>query len=523
MFENQIDLLTISGSTLQQLLSNATLSSESLVALCLDRISTFDPLLHSFISLAPHADLRARARVLDAERASGHVRGPLHGVPIAIKDNIGTIQGGASCGSLALRAAQTKRDAAVVTKLLDAGMIVLGKTSLSEMCFRGDGISCGWNAVTGQTQSAYVLCASDAPGRGSLGYQEHQGIAAHSNPGGSSSGSAVAVSAGLVPLALGTETEGSLVMPSARAALYTLKPTPSSAANKANLEGVVPLCPLMDTVGPMTKTVRDLALLLDIILPEGSSPNNTFEACLNEPNGGWWSDISLVALSPTSWGFPAVICESSPAVDAQLTSDIEAAYAKLASLAKACTQSAWVLPDDHLQHEPDKGVVDAIWEATFRDAFNAYLGSLEDSPVQTLAQLIEFNNNHAEHELPPGKESQSFLIASQNSSASLANIEEITAFAIQKAGAQGIDKLLEDAQADVVIGPADSSLTELAAAANYPTATLPLGYLQQAHGRPHGLVAVAQAGQERLLVRTMAAWEATFPARIPPNMSALQH
>lgn len=158
-----------------------------------------------------------------------------------------------TCGSLALVGSITPGNARIIDRLVDAGAIILGKASLSEWAyFKGEGIPCGWNAVLGQGQSPYV--------RG--GWQPNDTPLGHSTPGGSSSGSAISVAAGFAPIAIGSETCGSLVNPSDRAALYTLKPSPGLVSQ----QGIVPISHTFDTAGPMTKCVADLAVLMDIMM-----------------------------------------------------------------------------------------------------------------------------------------------------------------------------------------------------------------------------------------------------------------
>ena len=215
-------------------------TSRRLVDLYLERIAALDrtgPTLRAVIELNP--DARAIADRLDAERRAGRVRGPLHGIPVLIKDNIDTADSmSTTAGSLALEGSIAARDAFLVTRLRDAGAVILGKTNLSEWAnFRSSKSTSGWSGRGGQVKSPYVL---------------------DRNPCGSSSGSGTAAAANLATIAVGTETDGSIVCPSGAAALVGIKPT----VGLVSRSGIIPISHTQDTAGPMARTVADAAILL---------------------------------------------------------------------------------------------------------------------------------------------------------------------------------------------------------------------------------------------------------------------
>ena len=230
----------LSAGQLQEAMTSGEFSSAELVSHLLARIEAIDrsgPGLHSIIEINP--DALAIATALDDERRAGRVRGPLHGIPIVLKANIDTGDRMATtAGSLALATHRAPDDAFHVAALRDAGVVILGKTNLSEWAnFRSSDSSSGWSGIGGQTSNPYVL---------------------DRNPCGSSSGSAVAVAAGLAPLAVGTETDGSVMCPAGINGIVGIKPT----VGLVSRDGIIPIAHSQDTAGPMARSVRDAAVLL---------------------------------------------------------------------------------------------------------------------------------------------------------------------------------------------------------------------------------------------------------------------
>jgi amidase len=233
-----------------------------------------------------------RANELDLEHANGTVRGSLHGIPILVKDNIDTVSElglPTTCGSLALVGSKLRKNAVIIERLLAAGAIILGKANRSEWdWYKSDLADSGWSAVGGQTQSAYV--------RG--GFRNDDSNGGHSNPGGFSSGSAVAIAAGFSPISVGTETMGSLMTPGDRAALYTIKPTIKLVLR----DDIIPITHEADSAGPMTKSVQDLADLLDVLVDPSQTtvPKGGYRSAVT----GSWGDIRIGVLEPEKWMFP---------------------------------------------------------------------------------------------------------------------------------------------------------------------------------------------------------------------------
>ena len=245
-----LDLSELDIEALQQRMQDGSLSSRRITQWYLDRIAAIDdagPRLNAVIATNP--DALSSADMLDAERRAGKVRGPLHGIPILLKDNIDTgDRQPTTAGSLALSGAPAKRDAEITRRLREAGAVILGKTNLSEWAnYRSNRSSSGWSAIGGQTRNPYVLDRS---------------------PCGSSSGSGVATAANLAVAAIGTETDGSIVCPASINGIVGHKPT----LGLVSRQGIIPLAHSQDTAGPMTRSVADAAILLDVIA--GSDDND---------------------------------------------------------------------------------------------------------------------------------------------------------------------------------------------------------------------------------------------------------
>ncbi|KAH0523116.1 hypothetical protein TsFJ059_008166 [Trichoderma semiorbis] len=402
-------------------------------------------------------------------------------------------------GSLALLTSRPSKSAEVIERIVEAGMIIIGKAQLSELAgFKGSNIMTGWSALGGQTQSAYTTGDVDLTDR----------ILGHSSPSGSSTGSTVGVSAGYAPLAIGTDTGGSLITPSTRAALYTLR----STMNLVPQDGLIPLSHLFDTAGPMAKSPADLANLLDVLVtPKGSGKRKFHSQMIADD----FRDFKIGFLSPEKWSFDSDLQRPVPEATAQIKKDTLAAYAKIALTAKAFKEVELV-SIDAFEVNGRHSFYD-IQAARFKPTFEAYLGTLEYSPVRSLDELIRFNQEHAEKALPPGYDNQDQL---QNAATMTMSDEEhdfLLAHARKVGRDIGIDKTLKEYDVDLVIAPADSPVNLLVSAAGYPSATMPLSYLQY-NGRPIGLVAFTTAGGEGMLLNFLRAYENTFPKRRPPSL-----
>ncbi|KAM3502973.1 hypothetical protein MY10362_004487 [Beauveria mimosiformis] len=460
-----INPLTATASQLQAKLTCKSVTSQQLVKLYLAHIAKYNGYLKAVIAVAPEDLLNRAAAKLHDERANGHVRGPLHGIPIL--DNIAThadLGLPTTCGSLALEGSKPKKSATIIERLQAAGVIILGKANLSEWAwYRSDFADSGWSAVGGQTQSAYVR------GGFSHGNDTNGG---HSNPGGSSSGSAVAVSAGMSPFSIGTETMGSLIMPSDRAALFTIKPTLKIVPQ----DGIIPVTLEADSAGPMTKSVLPLANLVDVLVDPSRTP---------VPKWGYTSAVN------NSWG------------------DIRIGY---------LDPEQWLFPTEIVKYEKD--ATDQVTDTTFKALLEEYLQSVDDCKVRTLKELIEFNEEHAAEELPPSAANQAGLIRALHATMDPEEYRKLIDQARNTCGEKGIDRVLEENEVDIILGPGDGTMFIIAGTAGYPVASLPLGYLDF-NGRPFGMQITARAHQDALLIQAQSAWKATFPPRQPPQLDEI--
>ena len=501
--------LTATAAELQACLQTGNISSVDLVEQYLNQTNKHESYLKALISQPSRSYLMEQAKSLDRERASGNVRSALHGIPILIKDNMATdsqLKLDTTAGSFALVGAQPKKNARVVDMLLSAGAIIIGKTNLSELSFfKGSALDCGWSAVGGQTQSAYV--------RG--GFLKDDTFAGHSNPGGSSSGSAVSVSAGYAPVSLGTETEGSLILPASRAALYTLKPTISIVPQ----EGIIPINSLFDSAGPMTKSALDLAILMDVIVDAQKTSGKPVGGYVTAANGSW-DGLKIGTLDPDQWRTPTFARKAEPEADQQMFDDTYQAYKKLETLAPYVEQNVDLISSEEFEIA-GKHVIPTLSAQDFREEFANYLSGVDGSSVvDGLDALIRFNREHAATELPARNPRQDRLTEAAQMKLSKEERDSMIAHMRWVGRDRGIDELFARRGINAVIGPAESALCQFASVAGYPIASLPLGYLRF-NGRPHGLAAIAKAHEEARLIQLQSAWEVSFPARRPPPMLLL--
>lgn len=381
-----LDLLTATIDGLQHLLSNNSgVTSKLLVASYLAQIRHHDDDLRAVITTAPRSLLLQSAAQLDDERKAGKVRGPLHGIPILLKDNIATSPAtglDTTAGSLALVDSCPRQNAILADKLLDAGAILLGKASLSELSWwKGSRLICGWNAVSGQAQSPYV--------RGGL--LPDDTFAGHSNPGGSSSGPAIAVAAGYAPASIGTETFGSLMLPAGRAALFSIQPSRGIVSTN----GIVPISSFSDAPGPMTKTTKDLALLMDVLV----DPSKT-----RVPEGGYvsrvtglWEGLRIGTLDPENWNFGTHSRKIlDPSMEEQLNNQVRDAYAEIQKHADVFHNHIPMPMSSVLDLDAENALL-KIFEKDFQAEFEGYLQLCERPKVKTLGELIDFNKAHADN------------------------------------------------------------------------------------------------------------------------------
>ncbi|KAH8587275.1 amidase signature domain-containing protein [Bisporella sp. PMI_857] len=494
-----VNLLTADVKLLKDLLEKGTLKSGDLVDRYLDQIDKHDGYLHAMLSIASRQNLRAIASALDEERNSGRLRGPLHGIPVIIKGNIDTrlsLGMKTSAGSFALLDSKPRENAPVAQKLIDAGLIILGKANLSELSnFKGKDLPSGWSAVGGQGQSPYV--------RG--GVQQDDSKDGHSMPSGSSSGSAAAVAAGYAPLSIGTETNGSLVWPASRCCLYSIKPT----IGLISQSGIVPVSHTCDSAGPIAKTPYDLALVLDEFLD--APPIRSFTTSLTQS----WLGIAVGVLDYKKWWHDVGFLKPVEAATIQMYASFQSAYDKIKGSAKIFVEDVPLVSLGDFDLNGRDSLLTVLLADFYAD-FNRYLQGLEFTSLTDFEALRDFKIDDKAPVVWPLNHNQgriedaaSLKLSPGEYDAHLRNIREI-------GRTRGIDKVLNQFGLDVIIGPADSQLTKIAAAAGYPVASLPLDYLEY-NGRGFGMVAIAGANQEAKLFEVMSAWDTTFkPVKPPP-------
>ncbi|PNP59590.1 hypothetical protein THARTR1_00763 [Trichoderma harzianum] len=494
------DILTATADDLQQELSSGGITSKQLVKIYLSQIERHNDYLKAVISTAPETLLLERAAILDDERQSGKLRSPLHGIPILVKDNVATHPStglDTTAGSLALVDSKPRSNAPIVDRV-EAGLIIIGKASLSELSWwKGTNLLCGWNSISGQAQSPYV--------KGGL--LPNDSFSGHSNPGGSSSGSAIAVAAGFAPVSIGTETFGSLMLPAGRAALYSLRPGRALVSTT----GIVPISNFSDQPGPMTKNTKDLALLMDIITDPDHVPSGGYASRVT----GSWEGLKIGTLDPEKWTYsPDIRKVLDEGMEKQLNDQVRDAYATIKQHVSVFKDNVPLRTADTLTINGED-VLLKIFEKDFKEQFEDYLQLLETPQIKTLGELIAFNKQNADRELPPGYDNRDILIRSENTDMTPEDRENYVAHLKNLGRDEGIDKIFDEYGINVVMGPLESPLYYFAAVCGYPVAAMPLGYLEY-NGRPHGLGAVAK--EEGLLIQLQSAYEGVFPPRKPPTI-----
>jgi amidase len=483
-------------------LSAGRTTSERLVRSYLARIEAVDrggPRLRSVLAVNPNAV--ADARALDAERRAGRVRGPLHGLPVLIKDNIEPREMPTTAGSLALAANAGGRDAPLVARLRAGGAVILGKTNLSEWAnFRSTESISGWSAVGGLTRNAH---ATDF------------------NACGSSSGSGVAVAAGLAAAAIGTETDGSITCPASVSGVVGFKPTVGLVPRTH----VVPISASQDTAGPMTASVRDAALLLSVIAGSDVADPATAEADTRRRD--YAAALESASLRGRRIGVLRFAAGFDPEVDALFERALAVLRAGGAEIVEIKAFAAG-------KTRPDASIGDdefTVLLAEFKDGLNAYLATTP-AAVQTrsLADLIAFNAANAAAEMPLfGQE----LLEQAQATKGIADPAYVRArdSARRLAGREGIDRLLREHRVSLLVAPttgpawatdlvngdhySGGGAGNLPAVAGYPHLTVPMGAVK---GLPVGLSFISTAWADAEVLAAGHAFEQAAPARPIPGL-----
>lgn len=485
----KVDVVELSVADAQAGMVAGRFTSADLVDAYLARIAAVDdsgPTLNAVIALNPNA--RADAEALDAERAAGTLRGPLHGIPVLVKDNIDVAGLPTTAGSLALADHVPPDDAALVASLRNAGAVILGKTNLSEWAnFRSTNSISGWSSAGGQTRNPYVL---------------------DRNACGSSSGTGAAIAASLATVGVGTETDGSILCPSAVNGLVGFKPT----VGVIPADGIVPIAASQDTAGPMARSIADAAVLMAALSSIGAAPH---------PAGGAAASPDGSAGAGPLAGKRFGLMRQAMGRHAGLDAATEAAVARLREAGADVVDVE--LPTWGQWGEAELTVL--LYE--FKDGLNRYLAE-GPAPVADLEALIAWNTANAQRAMPWfGQE----LLEQAQTKGPLTDPAylEAKATARRLAGDEGLLKVLREGSFDALIAPTTGPAWPIdpvlgdhftsagygaAAVAGTPSLTIPMGEI---HGLPVGLSLLgARDGDADLLALGAAVETRLSGARRPP-------
>ncbi|KAF8172387.1 amidase signature enzyme [Mycena galopus ATCC 62051] len=417
----------------------------------IEEVNIVGPGLRAVLELNPSA--LKQAALLDVERRLTGKRSALHGIPVLLKDNIATTatEGmNTTAGSFSLLGSIVPEDAGVVKRLRKAGAIILGKANLSEFAqFRGN-IASGWSGRGGQASNAYFP---------------------HADPCGSSSGSGIAASIGLAAVTLGSETDGSITCPSSNNNAAGIKPT----VGLTSRAGVVPISAHQDTIGPITRSVTDAAIVLSIIA--GKDPNDNFTLAQPPVVPDFTKALNKNALKGKRIGVPrrVVLNDTLSGNDPSIGIAFEKALLTIKALGATIVDPADLPSADEFLTSNNETVV---LEVDFKVQLNAYFEALLKNPsgVRSLADLIKFNDMHPELEEPAGFEDQSGLIASEATNGFDAAYFASLAADHDLGSTRGIDFVLKKFNLDALVLPAPGFTPIPAAVVGYPIVTVPLGF-----------------------------------------------
>jgi amidase len=469
------------------------ITSQALVAGYEARIRRLNPELHAVIGLNPAA--AAEARAADARRAAGRARGPLDGLPILVKDNIGIAGLPTTAGSLALLRNVRRASAPVVANLTRAGAVILGRTNLSEWAnIRSEHSTSGWSAVGGLTRNPYMLDRTAC---------------------GSSSGSAAAVAAGMAAAAIGTETDGSISCPAAMNGLVGLKPT----VGLISRTGIVPISRTQDTAGPITHTVRDAALLLTAMA--GTDPADPATAQANAHRIDYTTALNPQALRGVRLGVARFLLKG-------FTPETLAVFNRALAVLKA--RGATLIDVNGYDVEKLGKNEGIVLQTELKADLKAYLaGSPAAVKTRTLAQLIAFDDAHPQEMTWFG---QGFFIKAERTKGledpAYVKARETN---LRLAGPEGIDRLLKAHDVVALVSPTQNPAfvidlvngdsggagdSSLPAIAGYPYITVPMG---EVHGLPVGLSFIGPKWSEARLLGLAYAYEQASHAARPPTFA----
>ena len=481
-------------ASLQVAMQKGEITARDLVMQYTARIGTHDKQANSIIELNP--DALEIASGLDAERKAGKVRGPLHGIPVVLKDNIDTADKmKTTAGSLALVDAPVpKRDAFHVEQLRRAGAVIVGKTNLSEWAnFRSTSSSSGWSARGGQTRNPYIL---------------------DRNPCGSSSGTGAAIAANFAAVGIGTETDGSIVCPASICGIVGLKPT----VGLISRSGIIPIAASQDTAGPMTRTVADAAILLSAMTAVDSADPATaanatkartdYETFL-KPDG---LKGAVIGVARDYWG-------KRPDVDKVMDAALDAMKAGGATLVDVKFAGLEKFGDAEFE----------VLKFEFKDGLEKYL-TARGARYKTLDDLIKFNLDNAARELVHFKQ-EIFESSAKKGPLTSKEYLDARALCLKLTREEGIDAAMNQHKLDAIVGPSNAptwmvdlvngdcggnyiSSSSLAAVAGYPNITVPAGFIREL---PIGISFFGRPYTEHILIRLAYAFEQATKARRKPK------
>ncbi len=487
-----IDLEEATITSLRSAMDSGKTTSQQITSGYLARIAKIDKQINSIIELNP--DALAIAARCDAERKAGKQLGPLHGSPVVFKDNIDTADKmKTTAGSLALEDAPVpERDAFLVQRLREAGAVILGKTNLSEWAnFRDNNSVSGWSGRGGQTRNPYIL---------------------DRNPCGSSSGTGAAISANLAAIGIGTETDGSIMCPASICGIVGIKPT----VGMVSRSGIIPIAASQDTAGPMTRTVADAAVLLNVLAH--TDPNDSGMTA-NREKVDHTSFLDKDGLRGKRIGVARDYWGRNSQVDAVTDAALD-----------TMKRSGAVLVDIKFPNLRKFGDAEfLVLQYEFKDGLEKYLRE-RGARNKTLADLIKFNNDNRAREMPYFGQS---IFESSSKLGTLSDKKYLDALKTcrQYARVEGIDEATEKNKLDAIVAPSNGptwmidlvngdcgsgyvSSSSLAAVAGYPNITVPAGFAREL---PIGISFFGRAWSEGVLISLAYAFEQATKARRPPK------
>jgi amidase len=475
-------LVDVTIDQVQAAMESGEVTAKELVLLYLDRIATYNKAgigVNAVLEVNP--DALQIAEALDTERSFSGPRGPLHGIPVLLKDNIDTADKlHTSAGSLALKDSYAYEDAFIAQQLRDAGAIILGKANMTEWAnFMAENMPTGYSSRGGQVLNPY------GPGVFEVG--------------GSSAGSGAAIAANFSTVAIGTETSGSILSPASRNSIVGIKPT----IGLVSRTGIIPIAHTQDTAGPMTRTVRDAAILLNVIVGRDESDSSTLKNAIEYDYTEFLLEDGLKGkrIGIAREGYFNYLSEEEKA-------RMEEAIVALKELGATIVESVSI-PSSKAKW--DYNVL--VYE--FKADLNAYLRNVDPSiGIRSLSDIVRFNEEHADLTLKYG---QKVMQESEETSGTLTEADYLMSLEKDQylSTEQGIDFTLEENDLDAIVFPNNFG-AGIPAKAGYPSITVPAGY--SSDNGPVGITFTGTAFSEPTLIEMAYAFEQKTKLRVPPKL-----